>query len=114
MKSSEHEAGREDGRKGRLSAIVLDIEREADGATIVTVLPITHSPPDLASVGLTKKLLDTGVGVGHFFDGWGSPYQGTTGKRRKSAIQRPLTWASRIGRRNELDFRSSARTGGDH
>jgi|SRR6516165_4935128 hypothetical protein len=41
----EHEAGREEGRKDRPSVIVLVIEREADGATIVTVLPITHSPP---------------------------------------------------------------------
>ncbi len=42
-----------------------------------------------------------------------SPYPGEAGKRRKSAIQPPLTWASWIGRRNELDFPSSARTGGD-
>jgi len=41
----EHEAGREEGRKDRPSVIVLAIEREADDATIVTVLPITHSPP---------------------------------------------------------------------
>jgi hypothetical protein len=41
----EHEAGWEEGRKDRPSVIVLAIEREADGATIVTVLPITHSPP---------------------------------------------------------------------
>lgn len=41
----EHEAGREEGRKDRPSVIVLAIERETDDATIVTVLPITHSPP---------------------------------------------------------------------
>ena len=41
----EHEAGREEGLKDRLSVIVVAIEREADDATIVTVLPITHSPP---------------------------------------------------------------------
>lgn len=41
----EHEAGREEGRKERPSVIVLVVAREADGATVVTVLPITHSPP---------------------------------------------------------------------
>ena len=41
----EHRAGREEGQKDRPSVIVLAVEREADGATIVTVLPITHSPP---------------------------------------------------------------------
>ncbi len=41
----EHEAGQEEGRKERPSVIVLAVEREADGATLVTVLPITHSPP---------------------------------------------------------------------
>src|SRR6266478_4794388 len=41
----EHQAGREEGQKDRPSVIVLAVEREADGATIVTVLPITHSPP---------------------------------------------------------------------
>jgi hypothetical protein len=41
----EHEAGRDEGQKDRPSVIVLAVEREADDATIVTVLPITHSPP---------------------------------------------------------------------
>src|SRR6266581_2662071 len=41
----EHQAGREEGRKDRPTVIVLAVEREADGATIVTVLPITHNPP---------------------------------------------------------------------
>ncbi|HLJ63917.1 MAG TPA: hypothetical protein VKT70_07420 [Stellaceae bacterium] len=40
----EHEAGQEEGSKDRPSVVVLAIEREADGATIVTVLPITHRP----------------------------------------------------------------------
>ncbi len=40
----EYQAGREEGRKDRPSVIVLAINRETDGATIVTVLPITHSP----------------------------------------------------------------------
>jgi hypothetical protein len=41
----EHRAGREEGQKHRPSVIVLAIEREADGATLVTVLPITHTAP---------------------------------------------------------------------
>lgn len=41
----EHQSGREEGRKDRPSVIVLAVEREADGATVVTVLPITHSAP---------------------------------------------------------------------
>lgn len=41
----EHQAGREEGRKDRPSVIVLAVNRETDGATLVTVLPITHSPP---------------------------------------------------------------------
>jgi hypothetical protein len=39
----EHQAGREEGQKDRPSVIVLAIE--ADGATVATVLPITHSAP---------------------------------------------------------------------
>jgi hypothetical protein len=41
----EHRVGREEGQKDRPSVIVLAVEREADGAILVTVLPITHSPP---------------------------------------------------------------------
>ena len=41
----EHEAGREEGRKDRPSVVVLCAQRETDDATIVTVLPITHSLP---------------------------------------------------------------------
>lgn len=41
----EHEAGQEEGRKDRPGVIVLAVERGTDGATIVTVLPITHSAP---------------------------------------------------------------------
>lgn len=41
----ERQAGRDEGRKDRPSVIVLAVERQLDGATIVTVLPITHSPP---------------------------------------------------------------------
>ena len=41
----EHQAGQEEGRKDRPSVIVLSVERPADGAMLVTVLPITHSMP---------------------------------------------------------------------
>ena len=40
-----HRAGQEEGRKDRPSVILLAVEREAGGASIVTVLPITHSAP---------------------------------------------------------------------
>ena len=41
----EHAAGKEEGRKDRPSVIVLTVERQSDNATIVTVLPITHTLP---------------------------------------------------------------------
>jgi hypothetical protein len=41
----EHRAGQEEGRKDRPSVIVFCVTRESDDATIVTVLPITHSAP---------------------------------------------------------------------
>lgn len=41
----EHDAGRDEGRKNRPSVIVVSTVREADGAVMVTVLPITHTPP---------------------------------------------------------------------
>lgn len=41
----EHEAGREEGQKERPSVIILAVKRTTDGAILVTVLPITHSPP---------------------------------------------------------------------
>jgi hypothetical protein len=41
---SEHQAGHAEGHKDRPSVIVLAIER-ADDTALVTVLPITHSPP---------------------------------------------------------------------
>ena len=41
----EHEAGQEEGRKDRPSVIVLAVARGVDSATLVTVLPITHSAP---------------------------------------------------------------------
>jgi hypothetical protein len=43
----EHEAGREEGRKDRPGVIVLTVERPANDATLVVVLPITHAPPSV-------------------------------------------------------------------
>lgn len=48
----EHEAGREEGRKDRPCVIVLAVERSADGATMVTVVPITHVPPSDPAVAI--------------------------------------------------------------
>jgi hypothetical protein len=42
----ERQAGQEEGRKVRPSVIVLAVERQGGGGMVVTVLPITHSPPD--------------------------------------------------------------------
>jgi mRNA-degrading endonuclease toxin of MazEF toxin-antitoxin module len=41
---SEYRQGREEGRKDRPCAIVLTADNSA-GETIVTVVPITHTPP---------------------------------------------------------------------
>jgi hypothetical protein len=41
----EYLAGQDEGLKDRPSVIVLAVERHDDGATVVTVLPITHSAP---------------------------------------------------------------------
>jgi PemK-like, MazF-like toxin of type II toxin-antitoxin system len=41
----EHRQGHEEGRKDRPSVIVLAVDRVSDGATIVTVLAVTHTPP---------------------------------------------------------------------
>lgn len=41
----EREAGQEEGRKDRPAVIVVCVERESDGATVVTALPVTHSAP---------------------------------------------------------------------
>jgi hypothetical protein len=39
----EHEAGQQEGRKDRPSVIMLTVERQTEGRTIVIVLPITHT-----------------------------------------------------------------------
>ena len=43
----DHEArsGQEEGRKDRPCVITLAVERQQDGETLVTVLPVTHRPP---------------------------------------------------------------------
>lgn len=52
----EHQTGREEGRKDRPSAIVLSVECASDGASIVTVLPIAHSPPSDPAAALKIPL----------------------------------------------------------
>lgn len=41
----QHQAGQEEGRKNRLSVIVLAVEHQGDHATLVTVFPVTHDAP---------------------------------------------------------------------
>ena len=48
----EHEAGRDEGRKQRPAVIVLATEQATDGAILVTVLPVTHSPPPNAAAAI--------------------------------------------------------------
>jgi hypothetical protein len=50
----DHEAqsGQEEGRKDRPCVIALAVERQQDGETLATVLPVTHSPPDAAASGV--------------------------------------------------------------
>lgn len=47
----EHESGSEEGRKNRPCVIVLAVEKH-DGATVVTVAPITHIQPTGATAGI--------------------------------------------------------------
>jgi hypothetical protein len=49
----EHNAGQAEGRKDRPAVIVLVVERARDEGAMVTVLPITHSPP-LAANGAVE------------------------------------------------------------
>ncbi len=42
----EAQSGPEEGRKDRPCVIALAVERQQDGETLVTVLPVTHHPPD--------------------------------------------------------------------
>jgi len=52
----EHRAGREEGRKTRPCVIVLAIKNGADGATMVRVAPVTHSPPPNDAVAVELPL----------------------------------------------------------
>jgi hypothetical protein len=45
----EAQDGQEEGRKDRPCVIALAVERQPGGETLVTVLPITHRPPDIAA-----------------------------------------------------------------
>ena len=56
--SDEHARGQETGLKARPAVVVTAVRRHADGALLVSVLPITHSPPSdrLASVELGPEL----------------------------------------------------------
>jgi mRNA-degrading endonuclease toxin of MazEF toxin-antitoxin module len=48
----EHHAGRDEGTKSRPCVIVLSMESQADGTTMVRVAPVTHSPPRMPDVTL--------------------------------------------------------------
>jgi hypothetical protein len=48
----ERQGGHEEARKDRPCVIVLAAERASDGATVVTVLPVTHRPPDDPAVAI--------------------------------------------------------------
>jgi hypothetical protein len=50
----DHEAqsGQEEGRKDRPCVITLAVERQQDGETLVTVLPVTHRPPKDAAAAV--------------------------------------------------------------
>ena len=50
----DHEAqsGQEEGRKDRPCVIALAVERQEDSETLVTVLPVTHRPPEDAAAAV--------------------------------------------------------------
>jgi len=48
----EARGGQEEGRKNRPCVIALAVERQPDGETFVTVLPVTHRAPDDAAAGV--------------------------------------------------------------
>ena len=48
----EHLAGHEEGRKDRPSVIVLCVDEPEAGITVVTVLPVTHAPPQIEGEGI--------------------------------------------------------------
>ena len=55
--ASEAQSGLEEGRKDRPCVIALAVERQPDGETLVTVLPVTHRAPDpLAGVEIPHTI----------------------------------------------------------
>lgn len=48
----EAKRGQEEGRKDRPCVIALAIERQSNGDTLVTVLPVTHQPPTEAGAAV--------------------------------------------------------------
>ena len=48
----EHNAGRDEGTKSRPCVVVLAMENQADGTTLVRVAPVTHSPPRAAEAAM--------------------------------------------------------------
>jgi hypothetical protein len=48
----EAESGQDEGLKDRPCVIALAVERQPDGETLVTVLPVTHRPPDNAAAAV--------------------------------------------------------------
>ena len=50
----DHEAqdGHEEGRKDRPCVIALAVERQPNGATVITVLPVTHRPPNVPAAAI--------------------------------------------------------------
>src|SRR5580700_2862221 len=50
--SHEADAGQQEGSKDRPCVIVAAVEQKSDGTTIVTVLPVTHRPPQDAAAAL--------------------------------------------------------------
>jgi hypothetical protein len=45
----EAQGGQEEGRKNRPCVIAIAVERQLGSETLVTVLPVTHRPPDIAA-----------------------------------------------------------------
>jgi hypothetical protein len=46
----ERNSGVEEGRKDRPCVILVAVERQPDGDTVVVALPVTHRPPEEAAV----------------------------------------------------------------
>jgi hypothetical protein len=54
--ADEHEQGREEGSKDRPCTIIAAVHREADGRTMVIVVPITRSPQGADCVELSPEI----------------------------------------------------------